>query len=62
MYDKDEKTTLIVCKHMRRNVEPHDVEVECTQTFYLNDLHVMVNLSYDDIYLKNWNLYQQKVD
>lgn len=61
MYDKEQNSTLVFCTHMRRNVEPHDVEVVCTQTFYLDDLHAMVDLNYDDIYLKNWKLYQQKI-
>lgn len=61
MYDKERNSTLVVCTHMRRNVEPHDVEVVCKQTFYLDDLHAMVDLNYDDVYLKNWKLYQQKI-
>jgi hypothetical protein len=61
MYDKNEKSTFITCDHMRHNGESLDYEVECVQIFYLDDLHVMVNLRYDDQYLPNWKLYQQKV-
>jgi hypothetical protein len=61
MYDKERKTTFITCDHLRRNGESQDYEVECTQVFYLDDLNAMVNLSYDEAYLRNWKSYQQTV-
>jgi len=61
MFDKDKKLSLITCRHTRRDGEDHDTEVQCVQTFYLDDLHAIVNLRYDDIYLENWRVYQKEL-
>lgn len=61
MFDKDKKLSLITCRHTRREGETHDSEVECVQTFYLEDLHAIVNLRYDEPYIVNWKDYQRKI-